>query len=469
LNIFDPQNRVDLEQKAFGIVSDLAGRLGASMEQTGSSAAPGLVGLGQDVKDVQKDASPVASALRKITKDMSLLDEVAGRTPQLSGLEIGLLASTVAISAAAPALVGVKVVEVLVPSMAALSAAVGISAEYVGKVAVSNGKEVAAVAIQAAAEAEAVLATAERAKAVLPLCVGIATTASAISLLAPVAILELQTRYGVSGAFTNALYVICPTVAVLSAAIAGLACQESNGLASRAAGIGNRRFASSSLVGKTWLSTVEQIDLQCIRDQKKWSSFALGVLPAPIIGLLMPGPVAFKAVVTAAVATAQAAYSIAVAEYQLAQAVEAVALKSRTAAVADVYANQGSRAGSILPFTSALGALCAAASSAAIEALPLVSMVEMQIIISALFPSGAALFAAAASVSKARCEVDARAASVAVSTLASLEIDKRNNAAEEEWNPWEAVKQLIRITVSASSAELRSRYKKVRDLACSCS
>jgi hypothetical protein len=44
-----------------------------------------------------------------------------------------------------------KVVEVLVPSMAAVSASIGISAEYVGKVAVSKGKEVSALAIQAAA------------------------------------------------------------------------------------------------------------------------------------------------------------------------------------------------------------------------------------------------------------------------------------------------------------------------------
>lgn len=44
-----------------------------------------------------------------------------------------------------------KVVEVLVPSMAAVSASIGISAEYLGKVAVSKSKEVAALAIQAAA------------------------------------------------------------------------------------------------------------------------------------------------------------------------------------------------------------------------------------------------------------------------------------------------------------------------------
>ena len=56
---------------------------------------------------------------------------------------------------------------------------------YVGKTAVSRGKEVAAITLQAAAESEAILAQAERAKAVVPLCVGLSATASAFALLAP--------------------------------------------------------------------------------------------------------------------------------------------------------------------------------------------------------------------------------------------------------------------------------------------
>ena len=48
----------------------------------------------------------------------------------------------------------------------------------------------------------------------------------------------------------------------------------------------------------------------------------------------------------------------------------------------------------------ALGGLCAAASAAAIELLPLVPHPEMQSLLAVVFPSGAALFAAAASVSK---------------------------------------------------------------------
>ena len=38
--------------------------------------------------------------------------------------------------------------------------------------------------------------------------------------------------------------------------------------------------------------------------------------------------------------------------------------------VSDTYANQGARAGAILPFTSALSGLCAATTVAVVEALP---------------------------------------------------------------------------------------------------
>ena len=130
------------------------------------------------------DAS-VDASLRRMERDMELLDNVAGTAPQLGNLELAVLGATVVIAAGSPYVASMKLIEVLVPSMSALSAAIGISAEYTGRVAVSRGKEVAAIALQTAAEAEGLLAQAERAKAIVPLCVGIATTASAFALLAP--------------------------------------------------------------------------------------------------------------------------------------------------------------------------------------------------------------------------------------------------------------------------------------------
>ena len=373
------------------------------------------------VNETQKNL-PIAIALRKIESNMDTLDNVAGRTPQLTRLELFILLSTVVVSGMSPYFFSMPVVEVLVPSMAAVSASIGISAEYVGKVAVAQGKEISALSIQAAAEAEVILASAERTKSILPLCVGIATTASAFALTAPKLFAELSTITGLE--LSNELFIIFPLIAVLAAAIAGLATQESGELASRAKNLGNRRFASSTSVGRNWLSATEQIEMQTERTTAKWKSFAYGVLPGPIISAVIPGPLSFKAIVCAALAAAQAAYYLTIAEYVLADAMESVALKARTSAVADTYANQSARAGAVLPFTSALASLCAAASAASVELLPLVSAIELQSLISVVFPTGAALFAAAAAVSKARCEVDTAAASLAV-TRAMYGDDKK--------------------------------------------
>jgi len=347
---------------------------------------------------------PITSALQRIKSNMDMLDNVAGRTPQLGRLELGVLVSTVVISALSPFFLSINIVEVLVPSMAAISASIGLSAEYVGKVEVSKSKEISALAIQAAAESEVLLATAERTKAILPLCVGIATTSSAFSLMAPTFIQYMSKTSNFQ--IISEFLLICPLVAVLAACIAGLATRECQSLARRASDLGSRRFASSSTVGRSWLSITEQVEMSSLRLNQKWITFAVSVLPAPILAGLFPGSLEFKAVVCTAVAAAQAAYYLAVSEYFISSSVEAVALKARASAVADTYANQGARAGAILPFTSALASLCAAGSAAVVELLPLIhNAVELQSLIAVIFPTGAALFAAAASVAKARCEV----------------------------------------------------------------
>jgi hypothetical protein len=204
------------------------------------------------------------------------------------------------------------VVELLVPTTAALCAAVGISAEFVGKIAVSNGKEIAAVTIQAAAEAEGILAGAERAKAVIPLCVGLSTTASAFALLAPALLEDVGRRFGVQ--LVTELYLIFPLLATLSAAVAGLAYRETESACGRAVGVGTRRFAKSTDVGRTWLSATEQVFSSSTRTTTKFSSFAVSTLPAPALAALVPGPLSFKAIVGAATAACQAAFYLTTAE-----------------------------------------------------------------------------------------------------------------------------------------------------------
>jgi len=114
-NIFRPREEIEAKgigKYAYDIVS--------SMAENFSPAS-----LNFDEKGAYK---PVNIALQKIQKDMRILDEAAGNTAQLSKFEVIILSSTVIISASSPVFFSAKVVEFLVPSMAALSAAVGISA-----------------------------------------------------------------------------------------------------------------------------------------------------------------------------------------------------------------------------------------------------------------------------------------------------------------------------------------------------
>ena len=404
-----------------------------------------LVNTGQN--ETQRNI-PVLRTMQRIEKDMKMLDDVAGQTPQLTNVEVALLGSSVVLSAISPTFLSMKVVEVLVPSMAALAAAVGISAEYVGRVAVANGKEISSLAMQAAAEAEGVLAQAERAKAIMPLCVGISTSASAFALLAPALVAELNQIFGIqlimnevrdelifledycsilllscsisTGALesldlllsfsmitlslhdtiiliitnqsistpkSTQVLIVFPLVSVLSAAIANLAAEESIQLSNRASNTGLRRFASSKTVGVTWKSQAEQVTAASDQTTQKWWSFAYSVIPAPIVAAIWPGNFALSCIVCSAFAAAQAAYYLANAEYSVGSASVQVAIKAKAAAVSDTYANQGSRAGSVLPFTSALAGLCAAASTAVVEVVPLVSIVELQSLIAGMYLS----------------------------------------------------------------------------------
>ena len=116
--------------------------------------------LVEKTSDEAVEKKRVDVALDRMQRDMSMLDDAASAIPQLSTVETVVLSSTVLVAFASPYALSAKVVELLVPAMSSLSAAVGFSAEYLGKVAVSQGKEVAAATLQCAAEAESLLAQA---------------------------------------------------------------------------------------------------------------------------------------------------------------------------------------------------------------------------------------------------------------------------------------------------------------------
>jgi hypothetical protein len=94
------------------------------------------------------------------------------------------------------------------------------------------------------------------------------------------------------------------------------------------------------------------------------------------------------------------------AEGVLARASNAVALKARSAAVCDTYANQGARNSAILPFTSALSAFCAAATAPTVE-LPLFDTISTlygvvgEVAVVSTFPILSSAFAAAVAVQAA--------------------------------------------------------------------
>ena len=111
---------------------------------------------------------------------------------------------------------------------------------------------------------------------------------------------------------------------------------------------------------------------------------------------------------------------------------------------------QGARAGAILPFTSATASLCAAVTVAVVEVLPLLPNLVAQSATAVVFPLFGSLVAAAASVSKARCEVDAEAATAAANELSSVDGD-------EPINPIGSTVELTRLAVRPILSNLRPR------------
>lgn len=398
------------------------------------------------------DPTPIATTLKTLERDMSLLDNLVSSKIALSKPELSLLIGAIIASGMGPiAFPGTSVTELLAPAAAAFTASITIGSEYLGRVAVADGKEIAANTIQCAAEAEALLASAERVKAITPLCVGVGATCASFALLTPTIVEAFRLSGSVQ--LMTELYILCPLVSVLAAAVANLALEETREFAGRAINVGVRRFAKSGSVGRTWMSTSEQIQKGSKLKTTRWWSFAWSVLPAPIIGSVVGGPtLSTKCIIVAALAAAQSAYFLALAESVVARAQDAVALKARSAAVCDTYANQGARNAAILPFTSALSAFCAAATAAAVE-LPIIDTVSSlygtlgEVALVSTFPILSSAFAAAAAVSKARCEVDAEAACQAASTLA-LEYDGMDGSGDDPvLRPFLAVRELITLAV----------------------
>jgi hypothetical protein len=141
---------------------------------------------------------------------------------------------------------------------------------------------------------------------------------------------------------------------------------------------------------------------------------------------------------------------------------DAVALKARAAAVSDTYACQGTRSAAILPFTSSLGGLCAASAAAAAEVVPLINGVVPQAAVSVAFPAIAALLAAAATVSKARCEVDASAAKAAAEAFAEAGYENpADESSSQVVKPVKGVYELIGLTLKSVGSASKRNVKRI--------
>jgi hypothetical protein len=116
-------------QTAGGDSAPVGGQVGEIAYNTVSSWARTLVQVDDDPTRRDREERGVSLALRRMQRDMSMLDQAAGSTPQLSPLELFLLSSAVATSFFSPFALTSKAVEVLVPSMSALCATIGFSAE----------------------------------------------------------------------------------------------------------------------------------------------------------------------------------------------------------------------------------------------------------------------------------------------------------------------------------------------------
>ena len=401
----------------------------------------------------------VNNAIKRIKADTESLDNVVGSKAQLSTRDLTWLSASSAAAIIAPFTLELELAKLITPCSTFVCALVGLWAEYVGKSANCNSKEMVKIAEQTAMESEALVAAALRAKTILPLCVGVSITAGSFALLAPTLLENFGEDLNIQA--STELYLVMPLISVLGADIAGLAFQDVQQLCNRAIGTGTRRFSKGNNIGEKWLSATELVLAEADTNTKKLFYFATSTIPAPLFAALCPTSLPVKAIVAATAAAAQAAYYLNDAEYELARAEDAVALKIRAKAVANTYATQGYRSAAILPYTSALGGLAVPVAAALVEITPLLNAGPgVLALVFGAFPTAAAAVAGAASISKARCQVNAAASKIAAENFADASIEAKDINGKGTPDPILSVVNLISLTVNSQYKAVRRGVKK---------
>lgn len=326
-----------------------------------------------------------SALLDEILKDIRTLRKEGGamRRPSISSVFYTVL-SSVLVSVVAPFSFSPQIAEVLIPTAASVIAVTTAAAEFQGKDATADAKEIAAVALAQAARAEAYLSRAEKAKAIMPAMVGASATAATLCLIFPALM--------ASGVTVNPVFVaVCPIVSTTAAAWGATA-----GVETLAQGL----LALGKMKGNRVIS-VREAKTPALRNlvlKQRLNSIARALVPPFLIGLFMPGDFVFRSIVASAVAAASVAYNLAEAETVVAEVALKVAYISKSAAQADVFANQAAAESSVLPFTSAVAGVSTALAAALVEVQPLAA---------ALMPTFGAVASGVAAAASARCEMDA--------------------------------------------------------------
>ena len=135
----------------------------------------------KSVKRKDREAQAIDRAVARVTRDMDRVDFSSDRRGALERREKVALGAATAVAAGATLTAAAPAAAVA--AGAAATAAIGGYKEWGALRAAANAHEVSAVAVSAAAEAEEILAGAERVKSVLPVCVVLGATALAPQLV----------------------------------------------------------------------------------------------------------------------------------------------------------------------------------------------------------------------------------------------------------------------------------------------
>lgn len=440
---FSMASSTELPEDLLNKQADLGPSFGDWAYEKVSGVAKKLV---QAPVDENKDRR-INLALGRLQRDLSVDDKKVSAVPQLPLIEKGILGGALASTVIAfftRGPVQSLIFDYFTPTLTIVVASVAFRSEYIGKFKVAQAKEITATSKMAAAQGEVYLSRAERVKSIMGICLGVSAVFAALALV-------LEPIEGLSAT----IYLLCPTITVLAAAVAALAEQETRVLTGQAIGVGARRFASKESVDRTWLSQTQQIDRSTDFATKKWIDFAIGFVLGPITGVFVPGSLAFKAVVVAALAAAQTAYYLANAEGLLAQASESVALKSRSSSVVETYAQQSNRNGAILVYTSAVAGLMAAVAdflhvAHIMPSLALSGPFKWKgPLLFALFPALGALVAAGSSISKSRCDINTDISNYAATKFSEGQRGSRSR------KPFDIAIGLIRITLQNAATGIK--------------